>query len=754
MFCFHARILTWPVEGLMTEPYKFDKKRRTENENKKGLKGRLSGRALIVCLILSSVLSSQPILAIATGGGENSASSASDSQADQSVANSSESSKVVKVEVEDDVKASAASGDASSPSNGSSAQKGTTLDSATVSGSEPKIGSNVPANLTIDDVRIEGNRLVPAEDIMSVVKTKRGDKFDRDIVMQDLKAINNMGYFDDRNLQVVPELTTGGVLLKIRVQENAPVTQFSFEGNTVLSTDEIQKTFVDQLGKPQNLGSLSTAIDKVEQAYHEKGFVLARVADVKDDPDGSVGLKINEGIIDKIEIAGNKRTKDFIIRNGIKMKPGTVYNESQLTADLRKLYANGYFQDVKRSLSPSPTNPDHFVLKVEVEEKRTASVGVGGGIDTVAGPFGSFNISDSNFGGRGQVLSLNTQVGSGMIGNLNNALTNGGQNTVSNLTTYMAELSFIEPNLGGTNTAMSASLFGRDYNSWTIPQAMQKSIGTTVNFSKTLLPHLTANIGVTADNTWFQDVSSLYTTQDIMLNMVTNSLNAHLANSVPQAFNLAQQTRDNMLKGGAYLSVNPNIALDTRDAKIDPSHGTLIRLSATPSLGLTNSSFVKLGASASQYIKVNNSITLAGNVQGGTTFGGVPQFGMFNLGGMNGVRGYRSFTDLGMGTGMLMGTAEIRTKLPFLSHSESKALRAVGNHLKGTIFFDAGQVVGNNQTNTIMGRSNLGASVGVGLRLNIPMVGLVRVDYGLPLLSSVMGGRFYPRINIGFGERF
>lgn len=82
--------------------------------------------------------------------------------------------------------------------------------------------------LTVDTIKVEGNRLVPTEDIMHVVKTKPGDKFNRDAVMEDLKAINNLGYFDERNLQVVPELNGSGVLLKIRVQENAPITQFAF----------------------------------------------------------------------------------------------------------------------------------------------------------------------------------------------------------------------------------------------------------------------------------------------------------------------------------------------------------------------------------------------------------------------------------------------------------------------------------------------------------------------------------------------
>ncbi|CAM6006269.1 unnamed protein product [Sphagnum balticum] len=629
---------------------------------------------------------------------------------------------------------------------------------------DPRLPANAPvehqasagagaSNLTVDDVKIEGNRLVSADDIMSVVKTKPGDRFDRDVVMQDLKAINNMGYFDDRQLQVVPELTGAGVLLKIRVQENAPITQFSFEGNNVLSTDEIQKTFADQLGKPQNLGSLSAAIDKIEQAYHEKGYVLARVTDVKDDPDGSVGLKITEGQIDKIVIAGNTKTKDFIIRRGIKLKPGTVYNEKALTADLRKLYANGYFQDVRRSLSPSPDNPDHYVLKVEVDEKRSGSVGLGGGVDTVAGPFGSFTISDNNFQGRGQLLSLNTQMSTGLVSGLNNTLANGNTAFLANLPTYQAQLSWVEPNLGGTNASLSATTYGRDLQSMMIQQAMQKTFGAGVTLSKPLGRHIVLSLGLSADKTWFQDVSSYYQSQSIMATMMENGFANHYATNSAQAYALAQGVRSAQLQGGAYLSVNPTISYDTRDSKIDPTKGTLLRLTGTPNLGLSGA-FLKAGASASQFIPINESTTLATNVQGGTSVGAVPQYGMYRLGGFSGIPGYRQFTDLGTGTGMLMATAEMRSRLPFLANSDSKFLKMIDKHVKGTMFLTGGQLYGNNYTNTLLGRTQTAAAVGVGVRISLPMVGVVRISYGLPLINTALGSTKVPRLNIGFGDNF
>ncbi|HMY53553.1 MAG TPA: BamA/TamA family outer membrane protein, partial [Candidatus Obscuribacter sp.] len=121
------------------------------------------------------------------------------------------------------------------------------------------------------------------------------------------------------------------------------------------------------------------------------------------------------------------------------------------------------------------------------------------------------------------------------------------------------------------------------------------------------------------------------------------------------------------------------------------------------------------------------------------------------LGGWNGVRGYRAFSDLGTGTGMLMATAELRAKLPL--PETNPVFKTLKKNVKAVAFADFGQVMGNGITNSLLSRSSMGASVGLGLRVNMPMVGLVRIDYGLPLVSSILG-RTTPRLTIGFGEKF
>lgn len=608
-------------------------------------------------------------------------------------------------------------------------------------------------DLTVEGVAIEGNRLVPSEHILNVIKTKAGDKFDRDQVVQDLKAVNGMGYFDDRSLQAVPELSSGGVLLKIRVQENAPVTEFAFQGNSVMSNEDLSKIFSDQLGKPQNLTQLSQSIDKVEQTYHEKGYTLARVIDVKDDPDGSVHLQIDEGVINSIQVVGNKKTQESIIKTAIKLKPGTVYNEKQLTGNLRDLFGRGYFQDIRRSLSPSTSDPDKYDLKVEVDEKRTGSIGMGGGVDALAGPFGSLNFGDSNFRGKGQIISFNSQMGSGLFGSFTNTLNNGGQQFLPNAKTYQVQASWVDPNFRGTNTALAVSPFANNLGSMIVDNSMQRSLGMNVNFTRKLSEKWSANLGFLGENTSLKSIENLTASSDI----VNRAMQLGYANS-SNALAYANGIRNKALQGGTYFGINPTLVRDTRDQLFDPQKGSVARLSMGPNLGINGSSFLKAGASVSKFVPVGKEKTFAFNLQGGSALGSMPSFAMNRLGGFNGIRGYQMFSQLGSGTSMLMASAEFRMPLPLPKGSPGSTggalLNGVHKNVRMVFFADAGGVGGNALYNQLYSRTTMGAAVGIGMRFKVPYLGLVRVDYGLPLIAPLTGGRLIPRMTFGFGDKF
>jgi outer membrane protein assembly factor BamA len=69
------------------------------------------------------------------------------------------------------------------------------------------------------------------------------------------------------------------------------------------------------------------------------------------------------------------------------------------------------------------------------------------------------------------------------------------------------------------------------------------------------------------------------------------------------------------------------------------------------------------------------------------------------------------------------------------------------------LFGDAGQVSGSTTYNNLLTRNSQAGSVGLTLRMNLPMVGAVRVDYGMPVISTLLGART-PRITFGFGNNF
>lgn len=116
-------------------------------------------------------------------------------------------------------------------------------------------------------------------------------------------------------------------------------------------------------------------------------------------------------------------------------EPGQVYNENLLKEDLVRLYATQAFKDVTREIEPTD-DPDKYDITINIEEQRTASISVGGGIDSVTGVFGSVGIADNNFMGRNERISLNGIAGTGVILN---------DSSIKRRMNLQAELSYFKP---------------------------------------------------------------------------------------------------------------------------------------------------------------------------------------------------------------------------------------------------------------------------------------------------------------------
>lgn len=582
---------------------------------------------------------------------------------------------------------------------------------------------NYDQGLTVKKVTIEGNHLINEDQIKASMAIRPGSLYNKQNLQRDLKRIYDMGYFTEK-IRAVPIATGDGIHLRIEVEENAPVTGVNIEGNSIISNAELQKVFAGQTGLPQNVGQLNESIEKIEKLYADKGYVLARVKSISDEPDGVINLKIDEGRLNKIMFAGNRKTHDTVLKRMMALKPGDVYNEKVLAEDLKRIFSLQAFSDVRRVITASPEDPDKYNLTVEVDEKKTGAISLGGGIDTLTGLFGSVGYADPNFLGRGQSFNSSFTVGTGFIGRDNN--------TIANVRTYQFEVGWTNPSVNDTLNSLGTNLYGRDLASFNIPLGVERRIGTQLTWSRPLtsFKNFATSLSLGAENVSLKDYA---TSQDL------------------EQYHLTKSERKDMLKGGSYLPVTPTLAYDTRDNRLDPTSGWLNTLSMTGAYGLGSGSYGTLTANIRRYIKIHDGVTLALNAQSGVgLLGDIPAYNMFRLGGIYSVRGFQE-GGIGIGKGYTMGSAELRTKLSFLDKFGKFKNFSLFDNLTAVGFVDAGELYKESSIDNFFNKTGVGTSIGMGLRFNIPAIGPIRIDYAFPLT----GGKDYiQRFSFGVGQKF
>ncbi|MBD8964893.1 hypothetical protein EGQ77_09875 [bacterium] len=580
-------------------------------------------------------------------------------------------------------------------------------------------------NKTIKDIEFYGLNSIPPQELLEKMQMKQGSEYTRSKMQSDLKTIYETGYFTEK-MKAIPSVNGDGtVSIKIVVEENIPVKDFTIEGNTVIPTEDILATFNGMKGKPQNISLINQAIAQIQDLYSSKGYILARVDSVTDDPDGTINVSIKEGIIDKIMIEGNEKTKDYIVARNILTEPGMIYNENLIKEDLVRLYATQAFKDVTREIEPSEDVPDAYDITIKIQEQRTASISVGGGLDTVTGLFGSMGISENNFRGRCERLSLTGLVGTGVILN---------DSSVKDHMNIQAELSYFKPYFYNADTSLNTRLFFRDFGSYQVPLAVERRYGgeVTVAHKLKINRHANATFSVGAENISvkegdFNGISALY-----------------------NRYNIPISERAKQLEGGLFLSLSPALLYDTRDSATVTRHGTMASLRFDENLGLNgfDKTNGKLTGMIKQYIPVAKKSSLSFTVKGGGAIhGDIPEVMAYRLGGPYTVRGFK-MSGVGTGNAFIMGSAEFATPIPFLDRTRIAFL----NNLRFTVWADAGKVFDGTISNKLYDRPEYAVSAGIGLKVFIPGMGPLSVDYGIPLTNPGNNGSKNGYFTFGVGD--
>lgn len=559
-------------------------------------------------------------------------------------------------------------------------------------------------NQILTKVSIEGNEEIPAEEIHKVLVSKPGLPLTEEDVTRDLQAIYAMGWFYDLSpsFQLVPE----GVQVTYHVRENPKFDHLEVEGNTKLSTEQIRQIVRLPKGKMINIRESSRKLNFVEEQYKRDGYILARITDVALRPDGTMAVKINEGIVEDFKVKGNVKTKDKVILREIRMKKGEPFNSTLARRSLNRIQNLGFFEDVNMKLNPG-REPNAVEMEITVAEMNTGTFGIGAGYSDADGFVGMVSVGDKNFRGTGDSIQVRWEFG-------------GADNR-----NY--EFSYRKPWLDKKETSLNLTLYDLtneyadyDRNGDEIARYDKKRRGQEITLGRPQGEFVRHFITLKhRDDKYVEKVDGYDTqyyepTYDISKSIVKNI-----------SPDYRERRKENF---GSTNSITYSRVYDSRDNIYDPHAGK--RNSYTfewAGLG-GDFKFEKLSVNYRYYVPMQKNRVLAFDLAAGYAWGDMPLSQRFSVGGADTLRGYRD--DQFKGNSMLRGTAEYRFP--------------IRNKVQGVFFYDIGYAWDKRDQK----RFDLGlmeSGYGLGLRINSPL-GPIKLDWGK--------GKQRSRFHFSFGGQF
>ncbi|MFG1212723.1 outer membrane protein assembly factor BamA [Xanthobacter flavus] len=287
----------------------------------------------------------------------------------------------------------------------------------------------------IKDIKFVGNKAFSdwkLKDVISTTQTnwlsflKSTDAYDPDRVNSDQELLRRFylknGYADFRIIGATAELDPGGggYILTFTLEEG---DQYRFGKVDVISNirdlaaDSVKRVVRAQEGQIYNAELVEKSVENLTIEASKSGYAFAQVRPRGDRDFQSrlinVAFVIEEGprvYIERIEIRGNTRTRDYVIRREFDIGEGDAYNRVLVDRAERRLRNLGYFKNVKITTEPGSA-PDRVILAVDVEDQPTGEFSISGGYSTADGIIGEVSLGEKNFLGRGQYVKVSGTLG-------------------------------------------------------------------------------------------------------------------------------------------------------------------------------------------------------------------------------------------------------------------------------------------------------------------------------------------------------
>ncbi|MFH1846545.1 MAG: outer membrane protein assembly factor BamA [Candidatus Omnitrophota bacterium] len=585
----------------------------------------------------------------------------------------------------------------------------------------------------IKSIEVEGNAYISDNEIKKYMETKtawffiRKGAFDEERVQSDLNRIKmvyrSKGFLDvDVTSEVAYSDDGDAVELTIIIDEGKEyrVGDIKIQGQLAFTEKDIKDRISIKTGESFDYQKIKEDMEKVRAFYYDKGYMDAKIDlqhkynSTSDKMDLFYNIAANEEIyVGRIEVTGNTKTKDKIIRRELRVYPGEKYDGEKLKLSKERLYDMGFFEDVYfDTVSTSGKNVKD--LHVTVKETKTGEFSFGGGYSSIDAFIGFVQIRQKNFDllsfpsftGSGQDLVVRAEVGSAR-------------------TNYL--LGWTDPWIFDYPLLLGFDLYRQEHERYGTSgyDYDEKRTGGNLKLGKEL-------------------------TEQISTGLVYNLEEVDIS-GIPE--DTSQDMKDE--KGSNWISrATLNLNYDTRDNRFSPTKGWISGFSVQNAGGVIggDKDFVKIYAHTAFYYNIFGEVVLeltgrAGFVESYANTDKVPVYERYFAGGASTIRGYkqrgvgpRDSSDSNIvvgGESMVIGNAEITFPI-------FKKL------VKGAVFYDAGTV--KEKASDIFGFDDYKMGTGVGVRVKTP-IGPVKLDYGYPISSNESDereGQFYFSVSHGF----
>jgi outer membrane protein insertion porin family len=470
---------------------------------------------------------------------------------------------------------------------------------------------------------------------------------------------------------------------------------FTWTGNKLFTTGDLNGRMLVSRGDLYNAEKFQQSLADIGSKYYEKGYIYATVTPVEKTRDSNVvdvHLDVTEGSefkVNRIYIAGNTKTKEKVIRRELVLYPGETFDVTKLQRSIREVTILNYFEKIEPDVVP--INENQVDLYLKVAEKSTDQANVSAGYSQQDGFIGQVGFQMNNLLGNGQQLSLDWNFGQ----------------------IYRSfSISFTEPWFRNHRTLVGTSFFDTHRG------------GSTYGFDEDIIGG-TLRVGHRLK--WPDDYFRL----DYVYGL-NQTKYSHFATDFTNPRHLPQNTPR------ISSSVTQIITRDSRNDPEFPTRGSVNSLSTELTGGPLggNDQYVKAEIDNTWYVPIAGDLVLAANTHSGALDGltrnqqDIPYFDYFFMGGTGQILGtaLRGYKDGEVGP--QSGIYAVGGKTLFKQSFEFRYPVLKSPTVFVLSFAEAGNVWESFQKTDL---TDLKRSVGLGVRLFMPMIGMIGLDYGLGL---------------------